>query len=130
METRFPPVLNHCFPGCRVEPGVAGYQFRRAIQPLFMKLHRRNQQVLIMGPLIIDFVGNDDLVLGFLKLDHLPELGGLAGFAFANDFCVRLEDADQLAFGSGIAAEHACLALTNHLLYKGDERVQSTPQTL
>ena len=50
-----------------------------------MRFDRGNQQVRIAGPLIIDFVRDDNLVLRFLQFDYLAEFGRLAGLAFAND---------------------------------------------
>jgi len=39
----------------------------------------------------------DDLVLGFLYLHQLAKFGGFACFAFAHDFGVRLEYANDFA---------------------------------
>src|SRR6516162_3798248 len=48
---------------------------------------------------MVDLIGDDDLVLRLLQLDHLAEFGRLAGLAFPNDFGGGLEQADDLAFG-------------------------------
>src|SRR5260370_36361665 len=66
-----------------------------------MGFDRRDQQVRIARPLIVDFVGDDNLVLRLLQFHHFAEFGGLAGLPFANDFRRRLEQADDLALGVG-----------------------------
>ena len=40
----------------------------------------------MIGPLRIDLVIGNDLVLGLLQLHHFAELVRLAGLALANDF--------------------------------------------
>lgn len=40
-----PHFLSFGFSLRGVKPGIAGYQFRHAVQTLFMNFHRRNQQV-------------------------------------------------------------------------------------
>jgi len=47
-----------------------------------MGIDRRHQDVLVTGALIVDVVGDDDLVLCLLQFDHLAEFGRLAGLAF------------------------------------------------
>ena len=64
-----------------------------------MGFDRCDQQVGIAGPPVIDLVVDDDLIFRLLQLDHLAELGGLAGLAFANDLRRGLEQAEELAFG-------------------------------
>ena len=44
-----------------------------------------NQQIGIVWSPSVDFIVDDELVLGFLQLDHLAELIGLAKLAHAND---------------------------------------------
>ena len=52
-------------------------------QPRLMGFDRRHQDVLVTGPLIVDLIGDDDLVLRLLQFDHFAELGRLAGLALA-----------------------------------------------
>ena len=58
-----------------------------------------DEQIRVAGRLIVDFVGDDDLVLRLLQFDHLAEFGGLAGLTFTNDLGCGLEQADDLALG-------------------------------
>src|SRR6202040_2992273 len=46
-----------------------------------MRFDRAKQQVRVAGPPIVDFVGDDDLVLRLLQFDDFAEFGGLAGLA-------------------------------------------------
>jgi hypothetical protein len=57
---------------------------------------RRDQQVGVVGPFVVNLVVRDDLLLGRLVLQHLAELGGLGGLALADDRRVGLEQADEL----------------------------------
>ena len=64
-----------------------------------MSLDGWDQEVDVVRPAGMDFVVDDDLILGLLELDQLAELGGLAGFALADHLGRRLEQADQLVLG-------------------------------
>jgi hypothetical protein len=55
-----------------------------------MLCDRGNQESAILWTFSEHLVVRDDLVLGFLHLDHVPELVWLAGLPLANDFRVRL----------------------------------------
>src|SRR6478752_5805979 len=83
----------------RVEAGIRRHQVRRAAQRCLMRFDRGEQQVRVAGPPIVDFVGDDDLVLRLLQFDDFAEFGGLAGLAFPNNFSGRLEQADILVLG-------------------------------
>src|ERR1700745_4273650 len=78
---------------------------------------RRHQYVRVAGPLIVDLVGDDDLVLRLLQFDHFAEFGRLAGFTFANDLGGGLEQADDLAFGMSVTGKDAGFGLADHLLH-------------
>jgi hypothetical protein len=56
-----------------------------------MSLDGGDQEVDVVGPAGIDFVVDNDLILGLLELDQLAELGGLAGLALADHLGRRLE---------------------------------------
>ena len=94
------------------EAGVRSDQPRRMPELLLMHLQRRNEQVGIAGALVVDLVVGHDLLLDFLDLDHLAELGGLASLALADDLRVGLEQADDLAGGVGIALVDALSSLS------------------
>src|SRR4029077_7506243 len=93
----------------RVEAGIRRHQVRRAAQRCLMRFDRAKQQVRVAGPPIVDFVGDDDLVLRLLQFDDFAEFGGLAGLAFPNNFSGRLEQADYLVLGVGVAGETRAL---------------------
>jgi len=57
---------------------IGGHQARRAAEHLLMNAHGGEQQVAIVGALIVDFVIDNDLCLGFLNLTILPNSVGLA----------------------------------------------------
>ena len=65
----------------RVETGIRRHQVRGAAQCCLMRFDRGNQQVRVTGPLVVDLVGDDDLVLRLLQFDHFAEFGWLAGLA-------------------------------------------------
>src|ERR1700757_1235466 len=48
-------------------------------QRCLMRFDCGDQQVRVAGPLVVDFVGDDDLVLRLLQFDHFAEFGWLAG---------------------------------------------------
>src|SRR5205823_14273898 len=54
---------------------------RRATQHCLMRFNRRNEQIRIVGSASVDLVIDDDLIFGFLQLDHLAELVGLGRLA-------------------------------------------------
>src|SRR5579883_236597 len=79
-----------------VEPGVCRDQAWSATKLGLVDFDGRNQQVRIARPPIIDFVVDHDLVFGFLQLDHLAELVGLARLALAYDLGGGLEHTEEL----------------------------------
>jgi len=91
----------------RVECSVRGQQVRYARELGVMDVDRRDEQVAIVGPAGVHFVVDHGLILGFLQLNHLAELVGLAGLTFANDLRRWLEHAEQLSLSPSIAAEDA-----------------------
>src|SRR5580658_4126908 len=113
-----------------IECGVRRYQTRRASQQGLMGLDGRDQQVRIIGPLRVDLVIGDDLVLRLLQFHHLAELVGLAGLALANDFGRWLEQAEELALTARVAAEDTCPGLLHHLPDARRHQVKFLPQAL
>ena len=92
-------MLRWRFLGGGVKSGAGGHQTRQPPQSLLMNLDRRQQQIGIVGPLVVDLVVDDDLVCGFLDLDQLAALGGLGCLAFGNDLGGGLKQTDQLFGG-------------------------------
>jgi hypothetical protein len=97
-------------------------------QLLFMDFDGGNQQCPIVGPFVINFKIDDDLILRFLNLHHLAEFGGLARLAFPNGFRAGLEHAEQLAFIVRIPVEHPCFGLPHQLLNTSGHGVQLSAQ--
>ena len=122
-EALYPHALNLRFSVCGVEAGVAGNHGGNPVKALLVYFHRGDQQVFIVGPLLIYLIGDDDLVFGFLDFYHFAELGGFAGLTLADDLGLRFKDTDQFVFGLGVAIEEACLGLPNHLLHAGHKRM-------
>src|SRR5271165_2588399 len=69
-----------------IECGVRRHEARNASEPRLVDVDGADQKVAIAGPPVIDFIGGDDLVFGFLQFHRFAELGRLAGLAFADDF--------------------------------------------
>src|SRR6516162_1740792 len=111
-----------------VEGCVSGRDVWRATQSLLMRFDRVNEQIRVTGALCIHGVVSDDLVLGFLYLDHLAELCRFTRLAFANDLGGRLEDTCQLLSDMRIATEDPLLGLPHHLLYPWHNRLHFLPQ--
>src|SRR6266481_2753397 len=91
---------------------------------LLMSRQRGYEQVRVPWALVVNLVMRDDLLLGLLDLDHLAELGGLSGFALADDFGVWFEQAHELAGHMRVAVEDAFACLPHHLLNTRDHGVQ------
>src|SRR3989475_4409644 len=83
--------LNRFLVPLRIKPRVGSRQVRCAPEPSPMFFYRGDQQRGIRWAFREHFVVRDDLVLGLLHLDQFAKLGWLTGFAFANDFRVRLD---------------------------------------
>src|SRR5947209_1337547 len=80
----------------RIVTGIRCYQSQQASYLAFVRLHGAQQQIAIARPLVEHFIMCDDLILGFLHLHQLAELGGLAGLTLADNLAVRLEQTDDL----------------------------------
>src|SRR4030095_15211245 len=91
------------------EAGVGGDQPRRQAELLLVYVDRRDQQVGVAGPFVVNLVMRDDLLFGLLDPHHLVELDGLGGLALADDLGVGLEQADELAWRVRVALESRCL---------------------
>jgi len=68
----------------RIESGVARSQIRRAACTLPVDFNRRNQQIAVSRPPVINLDVDNDLALGFLHLDHLAEFIRFSRLAFAD----------------------------------------------
>jgi hypothetical protein len=64
---------------------IGGEQVQHPAQQIRVHSEPRQQQIAIIGALVIDFEVGDDLSLAFLNLYHLAKLGRPGGFAFADD---------------------------------------------
>src|SRR5271157_5659400 len=106
--------MRACFVGVRVITSIRSHPSRRAPQLAPMRLYRRKQQVPVTGPLLIDLVMGNDLVLRFLQLHQLAELVGFACLSLADNLSVRLKQADQLSRKLGQAVEDSRLGLSHH----------------
>jgi len=45
-----------------------------------------DEEIRVVGFLLVDFVTGDDLIFRFLDFHHLPKFGRLAGLAFSDDY--------------------------------------------
>src|ERR1700740_726404 len=95
-----------------------------------MDVDRRNKQIGIVGPLVIDLEVDHDLVLGLLQLHHLAEFVGLARFAFADDLRRGLKHAQKLNLRARIAAIDPSPGLFHDLLYPGHRLVDLVAQAI
>src|SRR5258708_29808080 len=125
---------SHCFrrrpvPG-GIEPGIRRYQSRHAPQLRLMGCDGRDQEIAIVWSLSIDVIVDDDLVFGFLQLDHLAELVGLAGLALADDLGRRFEHAENLVCNMGVATEEASPGLVHHPPHQRHHPVEFCAQAL
>ena len=111
MATRFTP-RAWAAASFALEKNAASAVTKRGARPSRLLVHFecRDQQIGVAGALVVHLVMGDDLVFGFLDLDHLAELGGLGRLALANDLGVRLEQAHDLAGDVGIALERCARA--------------------
>src|SRR5271166_830863 len=98
-----------------VKGRICGHKIGCAPKPRLMRLDRRDEKVGVVGAAVIDFIVDNDLVLGLLQLDHLAELVGLGRLALANDLRRRLEQAEKLPFDMRVAAKEARPCLFHHL---------------
>ena len=91
----------------RRESAIASRDIRGPIEDREVPIQRRRPQRHIGGPSFVHLVRRDDLMLGFLNRHELAEFRGLGDLAFANGFCVRLEDAQDLVGDVCITTEQA-----------------------
>src|SRR6516225_9734560 len=99
-----------------VETGVGGGELGHAVENLFVLLNGGDQQIAVRGPPVVHLVGRYYLVLRFLNLGHLAELGRLAGLPTPYNLCTRLEDARQFSFVMSVTVYYPGLGLRNHFL--------------
>ena len=95
--------VRRVFIGARVERGVRGHEPRRLSKDLRVRLDARQEQIGIAGPVVVDFVVRDDLLLRLLELHQLAELIGFARLPFANEFRARFKETKELLLGMRIA---------------------------
>src|SRR5947199_2637077 len=115
-------LAQFCLVARGVEPCVTSHQLRNTPELLFVLLHRRHQEVGIIGPLGEHLVMGDDLILRFLNLDHLPELGRLARFPLADHFRARFKYTHQFPRYMDVSTQHASSALPDHLSHARDRK--------
>src|SRR5436309_12761199 len=72
----------------------------------------------------------DDLILRFLNLDHLPELGRLARFPPADHFRARFKYTHQFPRYIDVSTQHASSASPDHLSHARQHGLQISPQPL
>ena len=108
----------------REECRIGGEQVRHPAQQILMHSEPREQQITVIGALVIDFVVGDDLLFGFLNLHHFAKLGRLGHFAFANDLGVRLEQTHELPGHMRIAFEETLAGLMHDLPHERDHLLQ------
>jgi hypothetical protein len=77
-KTLYAHALNVLFSVRGVEAGVTSDHGGNPVKALLVYFHGGDQQVFIVGPLLIYLTGNDDLVLGFLDFYQFAELCGFA----------------------------------------------------
>src|SRR5438094_4171987 len=123
-------LAQFCLVARGVEPCVTSHQLRNTPELLFVFLHRRHQEVGIIGPLGEHLVMGDDLILRFLNLDHLPELGRLARFPLADHFRARFKYTHQFPRYMDVSTQHASSALPDHLSHARQHGFQIFPQPL
>jgi hypothetical protein len=90
-----------------VEGGVGRHQVRRASPRGLVGFDRRNKQIGVAGPMIVNFVVNYNSVLGLLYFHHFAEFVWLSCPAFPNDFGRGLKHAEDLALGARVTTEDA-----------------------
>src|SRR5208337_1171250 len=100
--------------GVRVITRIRRYPSRSPPQLAPVRLHRRQQQVPVTGPLLVYIVVRDDLVLRFLQLHQFAELVGLACLSLADNLGVRLKQADQLSRKLSQTVEDPSFGLPHH----------------
>ena len=108
----------------RVKTGMACQQLGRPPQPLLMQAHRSQQQGRVGRPPPTHGIVGNNLILGFLNLHQLAELGGLVRFALADDFRRGFEHADDLAGCVGDAPKNSRGGLSQHLVEQRNHRIQ------
>ena len=97
-------LLGFGFVRGREESGICGHELRYTSELFDVFLQTSYQLGSVSRPLLAHLVMRDDLVLGLLNQDQFAELIGLMRLALADHLGVRLEDAEQLPLGPGIAA--------------------------
>ena len=80
--------------GARAETAVGDRKLGGAATELRVPVQRRHPQLTVRPARRTDGVVGDSLMLGFLKLHDLAELGRLRGLALANHLRLRLKDAE------------------------------------
>ena len=111
MTRRTPRAVAASSLAAEAKPRSAAAMSGGAIKDRDMSIQRRRPQRHVGGPPVVDLVGGDDLMLGFLNRDELAEFGGLRDLAFPNGFRVRFEDAEHFVGHVRIAAEQAGASL-------------------
>jgi hypothetical protein len=111
MDTLLTPFAfcRFVFGGVIIKASIRRDHTGRATEFGLVRLDRWNQQLRVMGTLIINFIVGDNLVFRLLDFHHLAEFIGLARLPLTNDLRRRLEQAEDLALGARLATENARL---------------------
>src|SRR6516164_7095736 len=107
-----------------VKTSITSQPLGRPPQPLPMQAHRCQQQGRVGRPLPAHRIVGNNLILGFLYLHQLAELGRLAHFALADDFRRGFEHAHDLARRVGDTSKNPRGGLSQHLVDQGNHRIQ------
>lgn len=79
----------------RRKPTIPRGQIGRAAEDHHVSIKRGRPQRHVGRPGGMHLIGGDDLMLGFLNRDQLPEFGGLCDLALPNRFGMRFKDAED-----------------------------------
>ena len=91
--------------GRRAEAAIAGGQARCATEDGLMTIEGRRPQGRISRSPRMHLIGGDDLMFRFLNGHQRAKLVGRSDFAFADRFCMRLEEAQELVGHVGVPAD-------------------------
>src|SRR4029453_17206801 len=84
---------------------IARRQVRGATKDRDVPIERGRPQRHVGGPRVMDLVGSNDLMLGFLNRDEFAEFGRLRDLPLPNRFGVRFEDAQDFVAHMRITAQ-------------------------
>src|SRR5262249_17558278 len=97
-----------------MESRICRNQIRNSSESCAMLFDGFDEEIRVVGLLLVDLVTGDDLVFRFLDFHHLPKFGGLTGLAFSDDFSLRFKDANDLFSEVRVVAEYSRFGLLHH----------------